>query len=221
MLQVVEKSWTEFWAKYWRIDTRHSHPGIFEWDRQLVDFVEHVCDLRPGSRVLDLGCGGGDQAKVFAQKGYQVVGIDIAPSLIDFATRQFQENALSGMFRVGDLRSIDFDAEFDLCVFLSGTFGFFGDREDQEVLSRVCRATRPGGKVFVSFSAPPRSAEHVKTWEENENGWELSENWFDTESASTCSRVMLIQRGGTVIVPKQEQGYHANETIRCYSVPEM
>jgi SAM-dependent methyltransferase len=171
--------------------------------------------------VLDLGCGGGDQAKVFAQKGYQVVGIDIAPSLIEFASRQFQENALSGTFRVGDMRSIDFNAEFDLCVLLSGTFGFFGDREDQEVLSKVCRATRPGGKAFVSFLAPPRSNEHVRRWQETGEGWELSEEWFDTEISSRCSRVMLIQRDGTVIVPEREQGYHANETIRCYSVPEI
>ena len=86
MLEIEEKSWNEFWARYWRIDRRHAIPGIFEWDCQLVDFIEHVCQLSPGQRILDLGCGGGDQAKVFAQRGYRVVGVDIAPSLVECAT---------------------------------------------------------------------------------------------------------------------------------------
>ncbi len=77
MLHVEEKTWNQFWAAYWRIDDRHSIPGIFEWDRQLVDFIEHVCRLSPPSRILDLGCGGGDQAKVFSRKGYDVIGISM------------------------------------------------------------------------------------------------------------------------------------------------
>jgi hypothetical protein len=33
MLKVIEKSWSDFWAAYWRIDHRHRIPEIFEWDR--------------------------------------------------------------------------------------------------------------------------------------------------------------------------------------------
>ena len=129
MLRVQERSWNEFWAKHWRVDQRHKIPGIFEWDRQLIAFIEHVCQLTPGDRVLDLGCGGGDQAKVFAQKGYEVVGIEIAPALVAFAEQQFARAGLSGTFIAGDMRAIEYDAEFDACVILSGTFGFFGDVE--------------------------------------------------------------------------------------------
>ena len=40
-------------------------------------------------KILDLGCGGGDQAKVFAGKGYHVTGIDITANLIEFAKSRF------------------------------------------------------------------------------------------------------------------------------------
>src|SRR4030042_2343950 len=110
MLKTIEKTWNEFWAIYWRIDHRHSIPGIFEWDKQLVNFIEHVCQLSPGARILDLGCGGGDQAKVFASKGYEVVGIDIAPPLIEFARQQFQKPGLKSTFIVGDMRAINYNA---------------------------------------------------------------------------------------------------------------
>lgn len=221
MIKVVEKTWDEFWASYWRIEDRHSIPEIFEWDRQLVDFIENVCQLSPGARILDLGCGGGDQAKVCAQKGYEVVGVDIAPPLIEFAERQFEEEGLRGTFTVGDMRVIDYDAEFDACVILSGTFGFFGDVEDQKLLSSIRRAIKVGGKVFIMFLSANRLNRHSTSWREMKDGWQLSESWLDAETCTYRSQVFIIRKDGTLLRPKKEPGYHANETIRCYTIPEM
>lgn len=221
MPKIVEKTWNEFWAAYWRIDHRHSIPGIFEWDRQLVNFIENVCQLTPGQRILDLGCGGGDQAKVFAQKGYEVVGIDIAPSLITFANEQFRKEGLKGTFLVGDMRKIDYDSEFDACLMLSGTFGFFGDIEDQRLLHSVFRSLKAGGKVFIMFISANRPIEHTRSWREIKDGWELSETWFDTETSTRRGKIFIIQKNGTLLCPKKEPGYHANEVIRCYTAPEM
>jgi hypothetical protein len=49
----------------------------------------------------------------------------------------------------------------------------------------------------------------------------LSESWIDTETSTYRSRVFIVQRDGTLVRPKAEPGYHANEIIRCYSVPEI
>ena len=221
MLMIVEKTWNEFWAAYWRIEHRHRIPGIFEWDRKLVAFIEATCGLQPGARILDLGCGGGDQAKVFARKGYEVVGIDIAPSLIEYAERQFREEGLPGTFCVGDMRAMDYEAEFDACVVLSGTFGFFTDRENQDLLRSMGRALRPGGTVFLMFLSANRAGERRRSWSEREDGWELSESWFDAETSTYRSRVFIIRKDGTLLRPMAEPGYHANEVIRCYTIPEM
>ncbi len=221
MLKIVEKSWNEFWAAYWRIDNRHNIPGIFEWDRKLVDFIEHVCRLKPGMRILDLGCGGGDQAKLFSGKGYDVVGIDIAPPLIEFARRQYKEGGLSGSFIAGDMRRIDYDCEFDACVILSGTFGFFGDTEDLELLRSIRRALKSGGKLFVQFLSVERWGKRERSWSEIEDGWELSESWYDAETGTQRGTVFIIRKDGSLLRPKIEPGYNANEVIRCYTLPEM
>lgn len=221
MLKVIELTWNEFWATYWRIDHRHSIPGIHEWDRQLVNFIENACQLSSGGRVLDLGCGGGDQGKVFAQKGYEVVGVDIAPSLIQFAKLQFQKEGLKGTFIVGDMRAIDYDAQFDVCVVLSGTFGFFGEAENQNLLCSIWRALKGGGKLFIMFLSANRPNKHTRSWSEIKDGWELSESWIDTETSTYRSKVSIIRKDGTLLRPKAEPGYHANETIRCYTIPEV
>lgn len=221
MLKVIEKSWNDFWAAYWRIDHRHRIPGIFEGDRQVVDFIEVACQLHPGGRILDLGCGGGDQAKVFAQRGYEVVGWDIAPPLIEFAKRQSKKGGWKGEFLVGDMRKINYKAEFDACLLLSGTFGFFMDEEDQKLLGSIHRALKPGGKTFIMFLSPKQQNKHERSWTEIKDGWELSEAWFDAETSTYRSRIFIIRKDGTLVRPKTEPGYHADEAIRCYTIPEM
>jgi cyclopropane fatty-acyl-phospholipid synthase-like methyltransferase len=220
-LRIIEKSWNEFWAYYWRVEDRHRIPGIFEWDEKIVNFIEHVCQLKPPGRILDLACGGGDQAKVFAQKGYEVVGVDIAPSLIEYAERQFSKEKLEGNFIVGDMRDIDYRNEFDVGVMLSGSFGFFGDEEDQKLLCSIQKALKKGGKVFIMFISSCTPVKHERTWRELEDGWELEETWFESETCTHCSTGFIIMKDGTMIVPKKESGYHANERIRCYTIPEM
>jgi SAM-dependent methyltransferase len=220
-LKVIEKSWNEFWAYYWRIEDRHRIPGIFEWDEKIVNFIEYVCQLKPPARLLDLACGGGDQAKVFARKGYEVVGIDIAPSLIEFAKQQFSKGKLKGTFIVGDMRDIKYNAEFDACVILSGSFGFFADVEDQKLLVSIQKALKQGGKVFVMFISANGKVDHERTWREFDDHWELEETWFEAETCTHCGTSVIIRKDGTVIVPTKEPGYHANERIRCYTLREM
>jgi len=220
-MRVIEKSWNEFWAYRWRIEHRHTIPGIFEWDKKLVDFIENVCDLSPGMRILDLGCGGGDQAKVFAEKGYRMHGVDIAPPLIEFAKKQFDDRNLSATFEVGDMRSISYICEFDACVILSGTFGFFSDKENLKLLFSIQRALKNKGKVFITFLGMDRIQKRIRSWSKVKEGWELDETWLDYETSTRCANTIIIYDDGTIIKPKDEPGYHANERIRCYSLPEI
>ncbi|HUT02297.1 MAG TPA: class I SAM-dependent methyltransferase [bacterium] len=221
MLKVVPRSWNEFWAYYFRVEHRHRIPEIFDWDRRLVDFIERVCHLEPPARILDLACGGGDQARIFAAKGYRTTGIDIAPSLIDFARRLFREARLEGEFIVGDMRDISYDQKFELCTILSGSFGFFGEEEDRRLLTSVRRALVRGGFVFIMYISPKYRSEHVRSWAKTEKGWDLYESWFEPETQCYRARTFLIQEDGTMIVPKPEPGYYADETIRCYTVDEL
>jgi 2-polyprenyl-3-methyl-5-hydroxy-6-metoxy-1,4-benzoquinol methylase len=130
-MEILQLTYQQYWGYYWRVASRHKIPGIFKWDQDLVDLIEEQCALKPGASVLDLGCGGGDQAKLFARKGYRVVGVDFVKSLIDFATDAFEKEGLKGEFHTADMRDIDLQNEFDLCVILSGTFGLLTEKENE------------------------------------------------------------------------------------------
>ncbi|MCU1399766.1 MAG: putative methyltransferase, partial [Acidimicrobiales bacterium] len=53
--------------------------------RQEVEFLVGALDLRPGMRVLDVGCGPGRHAHALAELGIEVHGVDISQTFVDLA----------------------------------------------------------------------------------------------------------------------------------------
>lgn len=121
--------------------------------RQEVDAVIGWLGLRPGMRVLDVGCGPGRHAHELASRGIRVHGIDISQRFIDIARSSDVDGAT---FERLDARSLSFDAEFDAVICLcQGAFGLMtANGNDLDVLTGIRRALRPGGRLALSaFSA--------------------------------------------------------------------
>ncbi|MER7854256.1 class I SAM-dependent methyltransferase [Streptomyces bacillaris] len=111
--------------------------------------------LAPGSRVLDVGSGTGvPTARRLAAAGHRVVGVDVSPVMTALAARQVPE----AEFRCGDVRELPLvDGEFDaVCVYFSLLQLARG--EQRELLGRLARAVRPGGRLAVA-TVPVDAAE--------------------------------------------------------------
>jgi SAM-dependent methyltransferase len=216
-------TYKEYWGYYWRITSRHQIPGIFKWDEDLVSLIEKACVLKPGAEVLDLGCAGGDQVKVFAKKGYRVTGMDYVPSLIDYAREAFAKEGLGGDFSVGDMRDIDYENKFDLVTILSGTFGYFSDVQNQEMLGKIHRALKPGGYAFIDYLPLEDFAARrpARNWHPIDGGYGLNEEWFDVLTSTHRTRNTHILLEGRIIEGTVEEDGGANEILRCYSAREM
>jgi SAM-dependent methyltransferase len=220
---ILDLTYEQYWGYYWRVTSRHKIPGIFEWDKDLVEMIERECEVPKGASVLDLGCGGGDQAKLFASKGCRVVGIDKVASLVAFAEDAFLHEGLRGEFHQGDMRLIGYEDEFDLCVMLSGTFGLFSEHENDDLLTRIHRALRPGGKAFLSYSSLERYSKlsHTRSWNNIDGGYALREEWFDAPTSTYRTKNVHILLDGRMIRAADEKGYGADEVIRCYGAREI
>lgn len=121
--------------------------------RQEVEFLIDALGLRPGTRVLDVGCGPGRHAHALAERGIVVHGIDISRRFVDLA----RDGAPAGAtFERLDARALTFGGEFDAVICLcQGAFGLMtADGHDETVVAGMARALRPGGRLALSaFSA--------------------------------------------------------------------
>lgn len=113
-------------------------------DRQ-AELIAQLLDLRAGSRVLDVPCGYGRITERLAVFGCDVVGVDSSAYFLERARRQAPDLD----YREGDMRELDFDAEFDAVVNWFTSFGYFDDETDQAILRSWRRALKPGGKLLI------------------------------------------------------------------------
>ena len=113
----------------------------------------------PPASALELGCGNSMASYLLARLGYQVAGVDISPTAIEWATKRFRTEGLNGSFRVGDVRERLFygDCQFDIVIDGDCLHCIIGDAR-RTCLAEAYRVTRPGGYFLLSsMCGPPRS----------------------------------------------------------------
>jgi len=127
---------------------------LSEWADALQS--EHVPNR---GRTLELGCGAGNLSLWLAGKGYDVSGVDISLTAIEWAREKAQARGLQAAFSVGnvlDLREYP-DAAFDLVLDGHCLHCIIGD--DRRLFFQAARrALRPGGCLVVQTmcGAPAR-----------------------------------------------------------------
>lgn len=117
---------------------------------ELVDTL----GITPGMTVLDLGCGDGTTALPAAERGADVLGVDIAENLVAAGNARAETAGLGNLkFLQGDASNLGglADGGFDLVVSIFGAM--FAPRPD-DVAREMVRVTRPGGRIVMGNWIP-------------------------------------------------------------------
>lgn len=120
--------------------------------RRLKSVLAERLTLSPGARVLDVGCGTGDDARMLASlvgPDGHVIGIDASETMIRVARERSRASSLPVEFAVGDALNLDFpDSAFGACR--CETVLMHVDGEPADAIAEMVRVTRPGGRVVLS-----------------------------------------------------------------------
>lgn len=97
-----------------------------------------------GKRVLEIGCGMGAMASLWAKQGAEVTAVDLAPFSVEMTRRRFSMMGLAGKIVEGDGRVLPFeDGEFDY-VYSWGVLHHSPDLAKS--LREMMRVLRVGGE---------------------------------------------------------------------------
>jgi SAM-dependent methyltransferase len=137
-------------------------PFLGSWLGEATDVMFDLAGIGPGSRVLDVAAGAGEQSIAAARRAGpsgHVLVTDIAPALLERAASDAKAAGLSNI----ETRELDGEA---LDVLPAGSFdavisrvGLIYFPAQQRALAGMRRALRPGGRVAaIVYSTPERNA---------------------------------------------------------------
>lgn len=107
------------------------------WVEYLLDLLDRV-EFKPRT-ILDVACGTGNVSELLADRGYEVVGVDISPGMIEVARTKGSRVE----YHVSDMAELDLGRKFDLAISLFDSLNYVTDP------NRLARAIKRVGEHLV------------------------------------------------------------------------
>ena len=112
------------------------------------------------TRVLEPGCGSGRLVVAMAKQGYDVTGLDLSPSMLQYLEKELKRKKLSAKTVLGDMTKMKFKKKFDAAFCTFNTFRHLLDEESSvKHLRNVGDQVRKGGLYILGFHIIPLDAD--------------------------------------------------------------
>jgi SAM-dependent methyltransferase len=146
-IEEIKKPWWEsiFTENFLNTIPEYSQAYI----RREVNFIESGLGLNPGWLVLDIGCGTGRHAIELANRGYQVVGIDLSLPLLTRAAEEAQQRNVKVTFLHKNILETEFEQGFDGIYCIGTSFGYFDEGENIELIKKIYQILKPNSYLLL------------------------------------------------------------------------
>lgn len=172
--------------------------------------------LRPGARILDVGCGTGRHALALAKRGFSVIGLDTSETMLEAAEKARQEAGVDLTLHRGDMRDLPISevGKVDAILSIFTSFGFFTDAENERVAMGMSRSLVRGGRILLDLDGRDAVQQMVggRRWTRLGESYLLDEFSYDGDAKRLVGTRILLDGEG-------ERRYPFD--YRIYSEPEI
>jgi ubiquinone/menaquinone biosynthesis C-methylase UbiE len=147
--------------------------GSYEFKIQLPAILNLLGDLR-GKSLIDIGCGSGAYSVEFAERGANVLGVDISRKMLDKATDNAETANVKLKLQKADAHSLPYtDESFDVAVLILTIL-------NSQMVEEAARVLKPSGLLLFSDTHP--IIESKGGWERNDVGaGRIVEDYFSQD----------------------------------------
>jgi len=128
--------------------------------RRLPLLADWLTRLSADARLLDLGCGGGQDAGDLQRQGYRVVGLDRTSALLSAGRRRYPSLPLVR----ADLRHLPFQAMSFDGLWAAASLMHLPKPVARRILTDLCRLVRPGGLFAATMTHGVKSRLVTDGW---------------------------------------------------------
>jgi SAM-dependent methyltransferase len=135
--------------------------GMPEFYNRAIQFEQRLAlrpwlGVKPGTRVLDVGCGVGRWSRLLAAKGAHVTGVDLSPTMIAQAQRRAAAEGVAArcQFRVQDLSKLEVEGQFDVVLGVTVLQHILDPQLLRAAVRGMAACLAPGGRMILLEAAP-------------------------------------------------------------------
>lgn len=142
------EEWCEFlmevFRRYGADSEQTDHAGEKAMDKNLA---------QERNTVLDLGCGTGTLTELLARRGYDMIGVDNAPEMLQIAMEKRERSGLDILYLLQDMRELELYGTVGAAVSVCDSLNYLLDEEDiVQTFERVNTYLYPQGIFVFDFN---------------------------------------------------------------------
>lgn len=186
-----------------------------------ADYIEEIFkkhNVQP-KLVLDLGCGTGSITNILAKRGYDMIGVDLSPDMLNIARDKAVEDGTDVLYLCQDIREFELYGTVDAIICTLDVLNYITDENDLEhVFSLVKNYLDPDG-IFIFDINTRYKLEKVlgnNTFVNDENGvFYTWENEYDDNISNQFLTFFVETEDGFY------ERFDENHVQRAYDVEEI
>lgn len=164
-------------------------------DRLMAAAARHGARPR---KIADLACGTGGIANALAQRGFEVIGVDLSQPMLSIAQDKAYEAHLKVRYLLQDITALKLHKPVDLITMINDGINYIPDTVQlAKAFEHMAGALVPGGLALIEYSTPFK-LEHIlgqtTIAESDEEISMIWENHFDSEKATQTMQLTFFLR---------------------------